>query len=77
MQIIADISKILKNARSGLTFTYDVFSELHIGFVSFLLILALENVVSFTKTCFYRKRRSVTIHNYVETFYANIGHSLA
>ena len=68
MQITADISKILKNVQSGLTFTYDLFSELRIGFVSFLLILALENVVSFTKTFFYRKRSSVTMRNYVQRF---------
>ena len=77
MQITADISKILKSVQSDLTFIYDVLSELRIGFVSFLVILALENVVSFTKTCFYRKRSSVTMHNYVETFHANIGHNLA
>ena len=52
MQITADIKKILKNVQSDLTFTYDLFSELRIGFVSFSLILALDNVVSFTKTCF-------------------------
>ena len=77
MQITADIIKILKNVQSDLTFIYDVSSELRIGFVSFLVILALENVVSFTKTCFYRKRSSVTMRNYVETFHANIGHNLA
>ena len=53
MQITADISKILKSVQSDLTFIYDVLSELRIGFVSFLVILALENVVSFTKTCLY------------------------
>ena len=77
MHITADISKILESGQSDLTFTYDVLSELRIGFVSFLVILALENVVSFTKTCFYRKRSSVTMRNYLETFHANIGHSLA
>ena len=77
MQITADISKILKNVQSDVTFIYDVFSELRIGFVSFLVILALENVVSFTKTCFYRKRSTVTMRNYVETFHANNGHNLA
>ena len=77
MQITADISKILKNIPCDLTFIYDVFSELRIGFVSFLVILALENFVSFTKTCFYRKRSSVTMRNYVETFHADIGHNLA
>ena len=63
MQITADISKILKNVKSDFTFIYDVFSELRIGFVSFLVILAIENVTSF--------------RNYVETLHANIGHNLA
>ena len=77
MQITADISKILKSVQSDLTFIYDVLSELRIGFVSFLVILALVNVVSFAKTCFYRKRNSVNMGNYMETFHANIGHNLA
>ena len=77
MQLTADISKILKSDKSDLTFIYDVLSELRTGFVSFSVILALKNVVSFTKTCFYRKRNSVTTRNYVETFHANIGHNLA
>ena len=62
MQITADISKVLKNVKSDFTFIYDVFSELRIGFVSFLVILAIENVASF--------------RNYVETLHANIGHNL-
>ena len=77
MQIIADISEILKSAQSDFTFIYAVLAELRIGFVSFLVILALENVVSFTKTCFYRKQSGVTTRNYVETIHANIGHNLA
>ena len=80
MEITADITKILKNdltfTQSDLIFIYDVFPELHIGFVSFLVILALENVVSFTKTCFYQKQNSITIPNYVETFHANVLHNL-
>ena len=77
MKIIADIIRILKNVQSDLSFIYDLFSELRIGFVSFLVILALENVVIFIKTCFYRKLSSVTMLNYVETFHANINHNLA
>ena len=77
MQITAAISKILKNVQRDLTFIFDILSESRIGFVSFLVFLALENAVSFTKTRFYRKRSSGTICNYVETFHANIGHSLA
>ena len=53
MQITADIKKVLKNILRDLTFTFDVLPESRIGFVSFLVFLALENVVSFTKTCFY------------------------
>ena len=71
MQITADISKILKSVQSDLTFIYDVLTESRIGFVYFLVILALDNIVSFTKPCFYRKRSSVTMRNYVETFHAN------
>ena len=77
MQITTDISKILKNVQRDLTFIFDVLSESRIGFVSFLVFLALENVVSFSKTCFYRKRSNRTMPNYVETFHTNIGHSLA
>ena len=72
-----DISKILKNIQRGLAFIFDVLSESRIRFVSFLVFLALENVVSFTKTRFYQKRSSVTMRNYVDTFRTNIGHSLA
>ena len=77
MQITADISKILKTVQRDLTFTFNVLLESRIGFASFLVFLALENVVSFTRTCFYRKRISVTMRNYVETFHANFGHNLA
>ena len=74
MQITADISKIFKNVQPDLTFTYDVFSELHIDFVSFLVILALGNVVSFTKTCFYRKPNSVTMRKHFTQTLATIWH---
>ena len=77
MQITADIGKILKNVQGDLTFIFDFLSESPICFVSFLVFLAVENVVSFTKTCFYRKRGSVTMRKYVETFHFNIGHNFA
>ena len=77
MQITADIGKILKNVQADLTFIFDVLSESPICFVSFLVFLAVENVVSFTKTCFYRKRGSATMHKYVKTFHVNICHNLA
>ena len=63
MQITADISKILKNVPVDLTFIFNKLSESQLGFVSDLVFLAVENVVSFTKTCLYRKRRSVTMRN--------------
>ena len=76
MQITAAMGKILENVQRDLTFIFDVLPESRIGFVSFLVFLALENAVSFTKTRFYRKRSSRTMRNYMETFHANIGHSL-
>ena len=53
MQITADIRSILENVHRDLTFIFYIISESCIGFVSFLVFLALENVVSFTKTRFY------------------------
>ena len=55
MQITADISSILENVQRDLTFIFYVLSESRIGFVSFSIFLALENVVSFTKTQFLLK----------------------
>ena len=49
MQITADINQILK---SDLAFIFDILSESRIGFVSFFVFLAVENVVSFTKARF-------------------------
>ena len=77
MQTTSDIGKILKNVQDDLIFIFDVISESPICFVSFLVFLAVENVVSFTKTCFCRKGGSVTMHKYVKTFHVNIGHNLA
>ena len=76
MQVTADISKILKSVKASLNFIFDVFSESRIVFFSFLVFLAVENVVSFTVTHSYHKRGSVTVPNYVKTFHANIGHNL-
>ena len=73
----ADISKILKIVQGDPTFIFYVLSESRIGFVSFWVFLARENVVSFTKTCFYQKRSSVTIRTYLEMFRTNIGHDFA
>ena len=65
MQITADVSKILKTLQRDLTF----------GFVSYLVFLAVENV-SFTKKRFHRERGSVTMRNYVETFWATHGYNM-
>ena len=77
MQKTAGIGRILKNVQADLTFIFDVLSELPIRFVSLLVFLAVENVVSFIKTCFYQKRGSVTMRKHVERFHVNIGHNLA
>ena len=77
MQITSDISSIWENVQRYLTFIFYVLSESRIGFVLFLVFLALENVASFTKTRFYWKWSSETMRAYVETFHANIGPSLA
>ena len=42
-----------ENVLRDLTFIFDVLSESCIGFILVLVFLALENVVSFTKTRFY------------------------
>ena len=76
MQVTSDIGKISKNVQGDSTFIFDELSESRIGFVSFLVFLAVENV-SFTKTCFYQKRGSITMPKYVETFLTNTGHNLA
>ena len=61
MQITADIGKIVKNDQGDLIFIFDVLSESPICFVSFLVFLTVENVVSFTKNLFLSKTRQ---HNY-------------
>ena len=53
MQITADIGRIFENILSDRTFIFNVLSESGIDFVSFFVFLAVENAVSFTKTCFY------------------------
>ena len=68
MQLTSDVSKILKTFQGSLAFIFDVLSELFFVFVSYLVSKAVENVVSFTKKRFYRKRDSATMRNYVETF---------
>ena len=48
MQTTVDKSKISKTVRRDHTFTFDVLSESLIGFVSFLVLLRVEHVVSYT-----------------------------
>ena len=52
MQKIADISKISKSVLRDLTITFDVLSEYTFNFLSNLVSLAAENVVSFTQNEF-------------------------
>ena len=58
MQITTDVN---------LTFLFYAVSESLINFVLFLVVLALRNVVSFARICFYQKRCCVSIHDYVKT----------
>ena len=67
MQITADVSKILKTFQRDLTFIFDVLSESLFGFASYLVFQAAEDVVLQQSL---RKRSSVTIRNYAETFQA-------
>ena len=48
MQITVDKSKTSKTVRRDHTFTFDMLSESLIRFVSFLVLLRVENVVSYT-----------------------------
>ena len=48
MQITADINKIWKTVQCDLILIFDAFLGSTIGFVSFLVSQAVENVVSFT-----------------------------
>ena len=52
MQKTADISKISKSVLRDLTITFDALSEYAINFLSNLVSLAAENVVSFTQNEF-------------------------
>ena len=76
MQITADVSKVLKTFQRNLTFIFDVLSESLLGFVSYMFFQGVENVISFTKKRFYRKRGSVTMRNYAETFQATHGYNM-
>ena len=73
MQVTADISKISENVQLDIPIIFD--AESLIGFVSLLVVLTVENVVVFTKNCFYQKRGCVTMRNYMEMFHDNIGHN--
>ena len=76
MQITADVRKISKTFQRDLTFILDVLSESCFGFVSYSVVQAVENVVSFTKKRFYKERGRVTMPNYAETFQDNHGYNI-
>ena len=48
MPITADVSKISKTVQRDLKFIFDDLSESDVIFVSNLIFLAVENIVSFT-----------------------------
>ena len=58
-----------------LAFIFDAVTKSLTGFVSFLIVLAVENF-SFTKNRSYRKRGCVTMRNCVGMFHDNIGNNL-
>ena len=72
----ADGGKILKTFPRDFTFIFDVLSGSFLGFASYLVFQAIENVVSFTKKRFYRKQGSVAMRNYAETFQAIYGYNM-
>ena len=72
MQITADVSKISKTFQRDLTFIFDVLSESLFGFASYLVFQAAEDVLQQSL----RKRSSVTIRNYAETFQATHGYDM-
>ena len=63
MQITANVSKTSKTLKRDRTFIFDVLSESLFGFVANLVFQPEENVVNFTKKCFYRGRGSVAMRN--------------
>ena len=77
MEVTTDIRKILRNGKGSLILIFDVLSESCIGFFSFSVFLAAEDVISFTVTRSYRNRGSVIMRTYVKTFHVNIGYNLA
>ena len=75
MQITADVSKILESNECDLIFIFNLLSESSIGFASFSAVLALRNVVSFTKMGFIDNKAvqiCVTMWKYARTFIATI-----
>ena len=53
MQITADVSKTLKTVQGDLTFILNVLSESSVHSALFLITLAKQNAVTFTKRSFY------------------------
>ena len=76
MQITADVSKISKTFQRDLTFIFNVLSKSLFGFVSYSVFQAVEKVVSFTKTHFYRERGCPTMRNCTKTFQHNHGYNI-
>ena len=75
MEITADITKISKTFQCDLTFIFDVLSESLFGFVSYSVLFAVENVVSFTKSIFIENeaaQQCVTMWKYFSTIMAAI-----
>ena len=58
-----------------LAFIFDAVTESLIGFVSFLIVAAVENFSS-TKNRSYRKRGCVNMRNCMGMFHDNIGNNL-
>ena len=76
MQITADVSKILKTFQPDLTVIFDVLPESLFGFVSYSVLQAVENVVSFMKNRSYREQGNTAMCNYVETFQDYHGYNM-
>ena len=77
MQVTADVSKILKTVQRGLTFILNILSKSSIHFVSFSIVLAKKNAVSFTLNVFYEKRGCITMRTDAGTCKAICSYNLA
>ena len=71
MQITADVSKILKTFKHDLTFSFNLLSKSFFGFLG-----CRKYCQFYKKSVFYRKRDSVTMRKYAETFQATHGYNM-